>query len=142
MSGSSSECVWRRVAGLQPELSGLGRAGRMHAVPAPTRTCCRASVRVCACVTCRAWRCCSYNVPGKRNSVVLHCSLQRASGRMLVHTLESSHPTNDHVSLPQGCVRVWQPRAAGARLRYAPIHHTVSDAPCARRVSRHLVLAR
>lgn len=40
----------------------------------------------------------SYTAPGrKRNSLLLHCSLQRASGRMLVHAVEVGSPANDHV---------------------------------------------
>lgn len=40
----------------------------------------------------------SYAAPGcKRNSLLLHCSLQRASGRMLVHAVELGNPTNDHL---------------------------------------------
>ena len=46
---------------------------------------------------------CSYTVPGKRNTLLLHCSLQRASGRMLVHTVEVNNPPNDHV----GCSWDW-----------------------------------
>jgi hypothetical protein len=42
---------------------------------------------------------------GKRNTLLLHCSLQRATGRMLVHTVEVNNIANDHVSvLPSwGC---------------------------------------
>jgi hypothetical protein len=37
-------------------------------------------------------------MPGKRNTLVLHCSLQRASGRMLAHTIEAGNERNSHVS--------------------------------------------
>lgn len=49
----------------------------------------------------------SYTIPGKRNTLLLHCSLQRATGRMLVHTVEVNNSANDHVSmLPTGvCVQ-------------------------------------
>lgn len=47
---------------------------------------------LCACACA-----CSYTVPGKRNTLLLHCSLQRSSGRMLVHTVEVNNPANDHV---------------------------------------------
>lgn len=41
----------------------------------------------------------SYTIPGKRNTLLLHCSLQRATGRMLVHTVEVNNSANDHVSI-------------------------------------------
>ena len=41
----------------------------------------------------------SYTMPGKRNTLLLHCSLQRATGRMLVHTVEVNNSANDHVSI-------------------------------------------
>eukprot|EP00878_Enallax_costatus_P017921 GHUV01018843.1.p2 GENE.GHUV01018843.1~~GHUV01018843.1.p2 ORF type:complete len:118 (+),score=34.14 GHUV01018843.1:902-1255(+) len=39
-----------------------------------------------------------YSMSGKRNTLALHCSLQRASGRMLVHTVEVNNDNNAHVS--------------------------------------------
>lgn len=41
---------------------------------------------------------CRYSMSGKRNTLVLHCSLQRATGRMLVHTVEVNNDKNTHVS--------------------------------------------
>lgn len=38
-----------------------------------------------------------YSMPGKRNTLVLHCSLQRASGRMLAHTIEAGNERNSHL---------------------------------------------
>ncbi|KAF6255170.1 hypothetical protein COO60DRAFT_1641800 [Scenedesmus sp. NREL 46B-D3] len=43
-----------------------------------------------------------YSMPGKRNTLVLHCSLQRASGRMLAHTIEAGNERNSHVSAAEG----------------------------------------
>jgi len=44
-----------------------------------------------------------YTMLGKKNVLVLHCSLQRVSGRMLVHAVEVNNDPNAarnaHVSL-------------------------------------------
>ncbi|KAF8065820.1 hypothetical protein HT031_002880 [Scenedesmus sp. PABB004] len=37
-----------------------------------------------------------YAAPGKASTLVLHCSLQRATGRMLVHTLEAGNEQRNH----------------------------------------------
>jgi hypothetical protein len=69
-------------AGLEkPALQKGHQVNVLHPAPAACRPLCR-----------------SYTVPGKRNTLLLHCSLQRASGRMLVHTVEVNNPDNDHVS--------------------------------------------
>lgn len=79
-------CAWHRCSRVLP--------------PTPCTACCQP-----VCVVLDGWlaaflTACSYTAPGrKRNSLLLHCSLQRASGRMLVHAVELGSPTNDHVGV-------------------------------------------
>jgi hypothetical protein len=51
-------------------------------------------VCVCVCVCHDVCVSVRYTVLGKKNVLVLHCSLQRVSGRMLVHAVEVNNDPN------------------------------------------------
>lgn len=59
---------------------------------------------------------CRYSHPGRRNTLTLHLSLQRATGRMLVHTFEGGgcETSNTHVrvAVELSAAKVAQPRGA------------------------------
>jgi hypothetical protein len=98
----------RQSAGLEPRMLKTGSEGyqgldagpedcgdqTMLNIPSPAILTPPAVAGCCCCLYIN----CRYSMPGKRNMLVLHCSLQRASGRMLAHTIEAGNERNSNVS--------------------------------------------